>query len=291
MRVAILVDAAFFLTRYKALVPDGRSHHGKTVADALHSWACQHLRPDGTRRSTEPVELYRIFVYDCPPLIGKLQNPISKRVVDFGKSDLAKFRLAFQKSLPQLRKVALRLGHLSDVQRWVIKPSVMDEVVSGRRDPSSLTEEDITVDVKQKGVDMRIGVDVASLAYKRQVDRIVLVAGDADFVPAAKLARREGIDFVLDSMHAHINSSLYEHIDGLVSTAPTPRATFANIQPEKGYYSYAIPPTQVRAPTGWLPPPSGPLGSDGDGRFRDIRRGMNRQLSESPADGDPPRGD
>ena len=54
--------------------------------------------------------------------------------------------------------------------------------------------------MKQKGVDMRIGVDIASLAYKKQVNQIILIAGDSDFVPAAKLARREGIDFVLDPL-------------------------------------------------------------------------------------------
>lgn len=64
---------------------------------------------------------------------------------------------------------------------------------------------------------MKIGVDIASLAYKHQVDRIVLISGDSDFVPAAKLARREGIDFVLDAMHQPINPDLSEHIDGLIS--------------------------------------------------------------------------
>jgi uncharacterized LabA/DUF88 family protein len=39
---------------------------------------------------------------------------------------------------------------------------------------------------------MRIGLDIASLSYKKQVDQIILIAGDSDFVPAAKLARREG---------------------------------------------------------------------------------------------------
>lgn len=34
--------------------------------------------------------------------------------------------------------------------------------------------------------------DVASLTLKKQANTIVLVAGDSDFVPAAKLARREG---------------------------------------------------------------------------------------------------
>jgi uncharacterized LabA/DUF88 family protein len=65
---------------------------------------------------------------------------------------------------------------------------------------------------------MKIGVDIASLALKRFVDRIVLISGDSDFVPAAKLARREGIDFILDPMGADVEPSLFEHIDGLESS-------------------------------------------------------------------------
>ncbi len=64
---------------------------------------------------------------------------------------------------------------------------------------------------------MRIGLDIASLAYKKQIDQIILIAGDSDFVPAAKLARREGIDFILDPMWATIKDNLFEHIDGLMS--------------------------------------------------------------------------
>lgn len=70
---------------------------------------------------------------------------------------------------------------------------------------------------QQKGVDMRIGIDISSLAFKKQVDQIILIAGDSDFVPAAKLARREGIDFILDPMWADIKEDLFEHIDGLRS--------------------------------------------------------------------------
>lgn len=61
---------------------------------------------------------------------------------------------------------------------------------------------------------MKVGVDIASLAYKKQVEQIVLIAGDSDFVPAAKLARREGIDFVLDPLDAPIKEELFEHIYG-----------------------------------------------------------------------------
>ena len=64
---------------------------------------------------------------------------------------------------------------------------------------------------------MKIGLDIASISYKKQVDQIILIAGDSDFVPAAKHARREGIDFILDPMWHTIKPSLNEHIDGLIT--------------------------------------------------------------------------
>ena len=59
-----------------------------------------------------------------------------------------------------------------------------------------------------------------SLSFKKQVDRIILISGDSDFVPAAKQARREGIDFILDPMRSPIKDDLFEHIDGMRTKAP-----------------------------------------------------------------------
>lgn len=78
-----------------------------------------------------------------------------------------------------------------------------------------ITEKDCVLNVDQKGVDMKIGLDIASLAYKHQVNQIVLISGDSNFVLAAKLARREGMDFILDPLGAPIKPDLFEHIDGL----------------------------------------------------------------------------
>ena len=85
-----------------------------------------------------------------------------------------------------------------------------------------LTEDDVTYDATQKGVDIKFGIDIASLAYKRLVEKVALITGDSDFVPAAKLARREGLDVVLDPLWNHITPSLHEHIDGLRSVWPNP---------------------------------------------------------------------
>ncbi len=60
------------------------------------------------------------------------------------------------------------------------------------------------------------------MSLKKLVDQIILISGDSDFVPAAKLARREGIDFILDPMWNPIKPDLFEHIDGLVSKIERP---------------------------------------------------------------------
>ena len=82
---------------------------------------------------------------------------------------------------------------------------------------SDLTDNDIEFPLSQKAVDMKLGLDIATLAFKEQVDQIILIAGDSDFVPAAKFARREGVDFILDPMLNYIDPTLHEHIDGLTT--------------------------------------------------------------------------
>lgn len=222
MATAILVDAGFFLKRFHKVYPAKDSRDAAAVARAMHEMALGHLSQRG---EAERKDLYRIFVYDCLPLTKKVHLPISKKALDFGKSETAQFRSAFHAELKRLRKVALRLGRLQDGNSWLPTPRASEDLLKGRKTFDSLGDDDFQYDVRQKGTDMKIGLDIASLAYKRQVDQIVLVAGDADFVPAAKLARREGIDFVLDPMWNAISPDLHEHIDGLRSTCPRPSGT------------------------------------------------------------------
>lgn len=81
----------------------------------------------------------------------------------------------------------------------------------------SVGSQDIVPRVRQKGVDMRIGLDIASLALKRLVSTIVLVTGDSDFVPAMKLARREGLRVILDPLgSSRIRRELKVHADRII---------------------------------------------------------------------------
>jgi uncharacterized LabA/DUF88 family protein len=221
MATAVFVDAGFFLKRFPTVYPGRDPADAAAVARALHGMALDHLTHKGEPQRRD---LYRIFVYDCPPLTKKTQRPISATPLDFSKSDVARFRLRLHEELKSLRKVALRLGRLQEFGSWKLHPIALKALLRGGRAFAELTDDDFSYDVRQKGTDMRIGIDIASVALKKQVDQIVLVSGDADFVPAAKLARREGVDFILDPMWHPVPADLHEHIDGLRSTSPRPPA-------------------------------------------------------------------
>ncbi|RMF66844.1 MAG: NYN domain-containing protein [Calditrichaeota bacterium] len=210
---AILVDGAFFLKRYRKCYRNGKNDDPATVARNMYTMLLKHV---------EHERLYRILYYDCFPLSKKAHNPVTGNSIDFSKTPVALFRQQFHAELKKLRKVALRLGYLKDKGGWLIRPKRTKELLQKKITIEDLGEDDVFYNTQQKGVDIKIGLDIASLAYKRLVGKIILVSGDGDFVPAAKLARREGIDFVLDPMWQKINDQLFEHIDGLKSTCDRP---------------------------------------------------------------------
>ncbi|RBJ79409.1 NYN domain-containing protein [Xanthomonas oryzae pv. oryzae] len=217
MPTAILIDGAYFIKRFRSIEPHN-SMDPQRAADVAHRWAVAHL----TTANKPKRELYRIFFYDCAPLEKKMHYPVTKRAVDFAKSPEAVFRRKLHDLLRRKRKVALRLGHLSPQVGWTVSQAKLDDILKQKLKVEDLLEDDFLPAVRQKGVDMRIGIDISSLALKHQVDQIVLFAGDADFVPAAKLARREGIDFMLDPMWSSVADGLLEHIDGMRSVCPRP---------------------------------------------------------------------
>lgn len=219
-KTAILVDGGFYrrvaYSFFGDVDPIAR-------ANELEAYCKRHINDKHEDR-----ELYRIFYYDCMPSDKKIYHPLLKRQIDLAKTDLYGWMIAFTESLKSKRKFALRMGTLSDERLcYNLKYDALKRLYNGRSTLDSLSETDFELNIEQKGVDMKIGIDIASLAYKRQVDQIILISGDSDFVPAAKLARREGIDFILDPMRQHIKPDLFEHIDGMQTRIPNPDRTYA----------------------------------------------------------------
>lgn len=216
MNTAILVDGGFY--RRRAYSIWGEKTPEKRAIE-LHTYCLKH-----TKYRKEPADnLYRIFYYDCPPVDKKLFHPFLKKQIDLKNEDMYVWMTDFLAQLKTKRKVAVRLGKLAEKQaEYVLRKDSLKALCNGKKTLSDLSEDDFILHIEQKGVDMKIGLDIASMAYKSQVDRIILISGDSDFVPAAKMARREGIDFILDPMRGTIKEDLMEHIDGIRTFVKNP---------------------------------------------------------------------
>lgn len=256
-RIAVLVDGGFFLKRLPALVGPERRGTPAQVAEQVRIACKRHVqRLIGEDAHANPSRwldhVYRLFYYDAAPYDGVSHHPILNRRIEFARSDEASFRQELFSELRRKRKFALRLGKVQKEGDWQFRDGLakrlllvrdslplLESALAGEPLPEigadqrgalerlvatvrALDDGSLYFGLRQKGVDMRIGVDIASITLKRQADTIVLVTGDSDFVPAAKLARREGVEFILDPMWQSVSDDLHEHVDGIQSGFPRP---------------------------------------------------------------------
>ena len=221
IKAAILIDGGYFLKRLPTVRPDIDASDSEVVARSIGQLIRGHLDQLNEIYKVKNVFqlLYRTFYYDARPYDQKAHTPIGKLPLDYAKSSQATFRKKLFNILHSHPNLAVRLG---EVRReipysWILKMEPQKRLLNGDLSVGDLSDADFAPALRQKGVDMRIGLDIASITLKRQAELIILVSGDADFVPAAKLARREGIQFILDPLWQSVPRDLFEHIDGLRS--------------------------------------------------------------------------
>lgn len=223
-KVAILIDGGYFLKRLPTVFKQARPDDPGSVCWALRRLIASHLkfRNRIEKLPHERALLYRSFFYDAKPYLGKEHRPVSRRSVDCARSDEAKFRLALHDKLRRMSQMAVRLGEVGREGGWIPREDARTRLLNREITVEDLTDDDFTLGLRQKAVDMRIGIDIASLTPDRQVDTIILVAGDGDSGPASRLARREGVKVILDPLWRSVAPELFEHIDGLQSGFPRP---------------------------------------------------------------------
>ena len=225
-KTAILIDCGFlfakvgfFIRKYFKTLDVTADH----LIDLMWKMVKFHIEIErGQHTGREPHELYRIYYYDSPPLDKQVRLPhpekgqTSPRDKNFKAEPMNKLRTEFHTKLKGTRKTALRMGKLQSTD-WKLNDNTLKDLRNGRRKWEDLTNSDWYYEVNQKGVDVKLGMDITILSYEKLVDVIVLVAGDSDFVPAAKQARIKGVDFILNPLKQEISSELSEHIDGIQS--------------------------------------------------------------------------
>lgn len=184
-------------------------------------------------------KVFRIFFYHCLPFEESRKHPITGETIDFKNSPIARHNRRFMRELSEKNFVAVRKGQL-DFKGWKLSDFAtkqLQDSSSSEQAAASQTSDTETSnpplqmqqtsanvfenldkhfkpDFKQKEVDIKIGLDVAWLSSKRIVDKIILVTGDQDLVPAMKFARREGVQVVLVRVDSgYIKGVLKEHAD------------------------------------------------------------------------------
>ncbi len=154
------------------------------------------------------MRLHRIYIYDSKPLETAEHKPLGGGTIDFGATAAAARNKSLQSSLMREPFFALRFGELY-LEGWRLRQKVLRKAGPAVQ----IDADDLEPNIRQKGVDMRIGLDIASLTLKKHAQVIVLVTADSDFVPAMKFARREGAQLVLITLGHGIRDGLKEHAD------------------------------------------------------------------------------
>lgn len=203
---AMLLDGGFI--RYKLSTP-------KTPVDAAGISA--FTAKVSALGCLQGMRLHRIYFYDSKPLQTAENKPLGGGKIDFGATAAAARNKSLQSLLMKEPFFALRFGELY-LEGWRLRKKVL-------RKPGpnvSIGADDLEPNIRQKGVDMRIGLDIASLTLKKHAQVIVLVTADSDFVPAMKFARREGAQLVLVTLGHGVRDGLKEHADIVIDQFSLP---------------------------------------------------------------------
>lgn len=205
-KTALLMDGAYVIKRWEK---DRRQFPG--VADVVRL---------GTQlmAGLPGADLYRIFFYAADPYRGTAVRPRGGKPVNFAATKTARNNERLLEQLEESDDFAVRRGEVA-FRGWRVGDSANRAL---QRDPHKVVGgEDFVPHLVQKGVDMRVGLDMAAIALKRLVNTVVLVTGDADMVPAMRFARREGLRVGLCPFgFGGIRPELRSHADFIVDWSP-----------------------------------------------------------------------
>lgn len=196
---AILLDAGFL--KYQL----GKPNEAATAED-IEAFV-ERIK---ARQELAGMRLHRVYFYDSRPLSGSSTNPLDGTIVDFDSTESAARNKSLQAHVSRLPYFSMRFGDLYQ-EGWGLKKRFLAKH-KGQAN-IEITAAALRPVIKQKGVDMRIGLDIASLTLKKHVQVIVLATADSDFIPAMKFARREGAQLILIVQGKGVREGLREHAD------------------------------------------------------------------------------
>lgn len=198
-RHAILLDGGFVIKKVQAQT---RAFPNADSVERLATKVCACVADAGST-------LLRAYFYHARPAAGEITNPLSAEIVRLAGSKTAREHESLIDSLELKPDFAVRLGETT-VNDWRIGHSAMKAMM---RKPRPMEAKDLVPNISQKGVDLRIGLDLARLALREMVDTVIVVTGDSDLIPAFRFVRREGLRVVLATLGHGVRRDLRAHAD------------------------------------------------------------------------------
>ena len=118
----------------------------------------------------------RTYYYTCEPLVRKGNQKDSRRQATFQK---------FLSKLKRQSRFDVKLGKL--------------QCINGV--------------FKQKMVDVLMSLDIVNMSFDNQIQHIIIIAGDSDFIPAIKYAKYHGTIIHLFYHPSSIHNELLDYVD------------------------------------------------------------------------------
>jgi uncharacterized LabA/DUF88 family protein len=201
-RVVVLVDVGFVSESFKK-----RSVNANFNAESVYNFANAFV-------DEEREELMRIFFYHGEPLAKTVELPVSGDELDYSSTRIYETNMRFINELALKDNVAIRRGK-TVFRGWILKKHIIRQLSDNTLN-RALTDNDFFPNIQQKGVDIKIGLDVAWISEHNDISKVILITSDSDFVPAMKFARREGVQIVTGHCAEYTpryESSFREHTD------------------------------------------------------------------------------
>jgi len=194
MKVYVLIDGGFLEHKFKqAVIP-------------LSTDAIENVVFTGIRLFPDDQKINRIYYYDAQPLDIVQKKPVSKKNFNFTSTNTYKEKKYLLRKLKETDRFAVREGTVL-FRGWRLHNKAYGK--------ANLSDDDFIPDIQQKGVDIKIALDFSWLSRSKEADRIILIAGDSDFVPAIKEARRHGIQVALLTLGNKVSDHLRLNCDFL----------------------------------------------------------------------------
>ena len=172
-KAAVFVDGSFLEMLIRERFP------GKQLS--IRPFLSQILDPFNNMRSLDFMRLIRTYYYDAVPEdLSRVDSNLRERIQK--KIEFLDYLEEFCNNV-DVRRGFLRIGH----------------------DPDG--------PMKQKGVEVSMGSDMAIIAWMGKVDEIVIVGADGDLVPAVDVAKRAMITVHLISDARKLNPNLKKAVD------------------------------------------------------------------------------